>query len=138
MFSGSARYFNTEYQAFFPNQEILFIRCVLYKDTAEKAHRQYEHFSSIEIRSTINHQVDGGFKPVSSTHREEVKSNESQHRCLSEPEHKRHANNQSRAKERLFPFNVVKISPYCPITSVTDPSNEKSFLYCLTGSTLSV
>ena len=77
VFSGPARYFNTEYLTFFHNQKSLFTQCELYKDVAEKAYRQYKHFSPIEIKSTINQEMDWDLSTVFSTNREAVKSYES-------------------------------------------------------------
>jgi hypothetical protein len=64
VFSGLARYFNTEYLTFSHNQKSILIRCELYKDAAEKAYRQYKYFSLIEIKSTVNWETSEGFKPV--------------------------------------------------------------------------
>ena len=43
VFSGWARYSNSDHLTFFPNQKTLLIRCELYKDAAGKAYTQYKH-----------------------------------------------------------------------------------------------
>jgi hypothetical protein len=45
---------HSPFRTFFHNQKILFIRCGLYKDAGKKAYRQDEHFSPIQIKSTID------------------------------------------------------------------------------------
>jgi hypothetical protein len=54
VFSGSRGYSDIKHLIFFHNQKILLIRCQLYKEAGQKAHRQDEHFLTIDIKSTIN------------------------------------------------------------------------------------